>query len=212
VAQSKAGRYLLSFRPSDPGYSPGDSNYDGYVYMPTVYGAIDLRIQVDNTSDVQTVNAIQVKFTLQTTPTKRPQVAPTLTQDLLTADLYGSRAEMLLQLTACLSPFNPPEEWHDVEWMKSTLELAGLLGGHYTTPMDVDLLLASAEAITVIAEVSNDLEKNFHDLGNNWSTLRAHLSGDFKSHYDVHAFIAAEGYLQLTADQAMYPAFNVSYV
>lgn len=179
--------------------------------MPTPYGAIDLRIQVDNTSDVQTVNALQVQFELTTTASSRPQIAPTLTGSLLFDGFYGNKTTKLLQLTARLSPYNPPEVARDVAWVTSVLALAGLTGGSYTTPSSVDLSSAAKKAALTVSNVHHErADKNFCDLGNQWSELCVNLSGDFKSHYVVRAFVAAQGYLQLTADQAIYPIFNVS--
>ena len=180
--------------------------------MPTSYGAIDLRIQVDNSSDVQTVNTLQGQFQLNTTTqTTRPRVAPRLTKFLLSRGFSGDRATKLLQLTARLSPFNPPEVARDVSWVKATLALAGLTRGFYTAPSSVDLSSAAKEANLTVSNVRHErANKNFRNLGNQWSQLRAHLSGDFKSHYVVRAFVAAQGYLQLKADQAIYPVFNVS--
>ena len=118
---------------------------------------------------------------------------------------------MLLQLTARLAPYNPPEVARDVSWVNTTLTLAGMTGGFYTTPTDVNLTSAAEEATLAVYNVRHKrAKKNFRDLGDGWSQLRDHLSGDFKSHYVVRAFVAAQGYLQLKADQAIYPLYDVS--
>ena len=160
---------------------------------------------------MQTVNELQVQFELATTQSSHPQVAPTLTKYLLFDGFYGNDTTRLLQLTARLSPYNPPEVPRDVSYVTAILELAGLTGGSYTTPTSVNLTLAAEEAALAVYNVRHErAKKNFRDLGNGWSQLRDRLSGDFKSHYVVRAFVAAQGYLQLKADQAIYPIYDVS--
>jgi hypothetical protein len=56
----------------------------------------------------------------------------------------------------------------------------------------------------------SQFDKYFLDLGKGWSQLRSNYSGDFKTHYTVRAFVAAQGYLQLKAEQALYPVYNAS--
>jgi len=75
---SKPGRYLLTYRLPNLTAS-GDNTYIGYIYLPTLYGAIDLRIQVNGSDDVKEVNALQVQFILRRGLT-HPQVAPELTR------------------------------------------------------------------------------------------------------------------------------------
>ena len=146
---------------------------------------------------------------MTTTETSQPQVAPTLTKSLLFDGLSGNETTQLLQLTGRLAPYNPPEVQCDVSLVNSTLTLAGLTGDSYTTPSGVNLLSAAAEAAFVASNISGT-EKYFVDLGNHWSQLRAEFSGDFKSYYAVRAFVTENAYLQLTADQALYPSFNGS--
>jgi hypothetical protein len=207
---STPGRYLLTYRPADPGYSPGDDTYTGYIYLPTPYGVVDLRIQVNGSDDVKKVNALQVQFTLESVP-NHVQLAPKLTKSLLFDGLSTNFPENLLQLTARLSQSNLPEVGFDISRVNEILQLAGLSRGSYTTPSEVDLTHAMKDAATAIESVRNaHLAKYFHDLGNDWSELRYIYSGDFKTDYLVRAFVASVGYLQLKADQALYPIYKVS--
>lgn len=206
---SSPGRYLVSYRPSSPGYSIGDNAYAGYVYMPTAYGVTILRIQVNNSTDAKSIaEGVQTQFTLETV--KRDSHSqysiPPLTRSLLTEGFSGNTTQKLLQLTARLAPFNPPEVKKDVPWVSSTLELAGLSGGTYTQPAGVDLAAAVVTATEMVRAVQAN-STNYDDLGNRWFRLAAGISGDFKSHYLVRVWIAAQGYLQLTADQAVYPMY-----
>jgi hypothetical protein len=174
--------------------------------MPTPYGAIDLRIQVDNTSDAETVaDSIQTKFTLDTAEPDchNPYSAPPLTESLLTENLSGNPTEQLLQLTARLTPYNLPEVEQDVAWVNSTLELAGMSGGNYTQPDGVDIGAAAISAQHLVKVAGNN-PANFDNLEHDWVRLAARISGDFRSHYVMRSLVTQQGYLQLTADQAVY--------
>jgi len=175
------GSYLLSYRPANPGHSSGDDTYAGYIYLPTPYGAIDLRIQVNGKDDVPAVNTLQDQFTL--TPTPVPvQLAPKLSASLLFDGLSTDYTEKLLELTARLSLFNLPEVGSDIAWVTATLRLAGLSRGSYTSPSGVDLPAALADAVKKIASVREG-DTYFVEINNNWSQLRNEFSGDFKSSY-----------------------------
>jgi len=208
-----SGSYLVSYRPADPGYSsggPGDA-YTGYIYLPTPYGAIDLRIQVNGPDDVQKVNALQTHFIL--TPMRIPvRLAPRLTKHILFDGFSNDYIERLLQLTARLSLFNLPEVGSEIAKVTAILQLAGLSRGSYTTPSGVNLTLAKADAAAAVSSVHGGLVSHyFLELQNGWSQLRDEYSGDFKEHYNVRAFVASQGYLQLKVDQAVYPVYNISH-
>ena len=67
-SSSSPGRYLVSYAPGHPGYEPGDSDYAGYICLPTPYGAIDLRIQANGPDDVSNVTVLQTQFVLTPGP------------------------------------------------------------------------------------------------------------------------------------------------
>ena len=137
------------------------------------------------------------------------QLAPGLSSGILFDNLPTDRTEKLLHLTARLSVFNLPEVGSEIAWVTATLRLAGLSRGSYTTPSDVDLPAAMAAAVKSIASVRTS-DEYFVDLKRNWSQLGDKYSGDFKSYYLVRAFVAVHSYLQLTADLAIYPVYDVS--
>lgn len=127
--------------------------------------------------------------------------------------LSGNHTEKLLQLTARLSLFNLPEVGFDIARVTGILQRAGMTRGSYTTPSGVNLTAAVVDAVNTTASIRQDpiqFSQHFVKLGNDWSQLRANYSGDFKQHYTVRAFVAAQGYLQLKASQAMYPVYNLS--
>ena len=209
-SSSAPGRYLVSYLPGHPGYEPGDSDFAGYIHLPTPYGAIYLRIQVNGPDDVSNVTALQTQFVL-TSGLAHHHIAPQLTKSLLSDNLPTNVPEKILQLTARLSSFCLPEVASDIPFVTATLRMAGLSRGFYSPPSGVNLPSAAAAAIAKVAAVRHaDSSEYFMDLGNQWSRLKDKYSGDFKSYYVVRAFVAAQGYLQLTSDQAQYPFYDVT--
>ncbi|KAJ7772274.1 hypothetical protein B0H16DRAFT_1451349 [Mycena metata] len=219
------GKYLITYRPSNPGCNVAsrDGEYVGVIHMPTPYGASLLRIEVNNSSDVDyVVSSIQPNFTLSIVPTSRPYSAPLLTRGVLNdclnstdLQLYMNGTESvnttaaalyLMRLTARLAAFNPPEVATDTAWVQLTLRLAGIHNGYYSTPAGVNVSLALSAASTQIAAVKRN---DFEDLGHGWASLPPHLSADFHSNYDVRAFVALKGYMEVTSDDALYPTYSI---
>ncbi|KAJ7692925.1 hypothetical protein B0H17DRAFT_1159588 [Mycena rosella] len=210
---STAGKYLIKFRPSNPGCTAASGEYKGIIYMPTVYGASLLRIEVSNTSDANYVVAsIQPGFRLSALPSYSPLSAPPLTQALLNGNLTTNNSPLyIMQLTARLAAYNPPEVAADVASVTFMLETAGISMTHhtYTTPSGVDLSQAFAAAQALMFGIIT-APGVFESLGNGWAEITPALCGDFHSRYDVRAFIAVQAYLQLQASQALYPTFELS--
>ncbi|KAJ7754695.1 hypothetical protein DFH07DRAFT_1061209 [Mycena maculata] len=210
ATSSRAGKYLVKYSPANPGCIASDTGeYAGTINMPTPYGAAVLRIEVDNTTDADyVVSSIQRTFTIVPQAVDRPQVAPALTRSLLNDGLDVNDIPLyIMQLTARIAPFNLPEESKDVAWVTSVLQLAGISDGPYSQPSGVDLPTAYSAALAEI----NSIETRgfFTSFGNGWSALRADVSGDFHGHYNVRAFVALEGYMQLNITEALYPLYEV---
>ena len=51
---------------------------------------------------------------------------------------------------------------------------------------------------------------NLDGRGHEWGWLPASISGDFRSYYVVRPLVTAQGYLQVSADQAVYPMYTVT--
>ncbi|KAJ6597787.1 hypothetical protein DFH09DRAFT_1304550 [Mycena vulgaris] len=202
TTNSTAGKYLITYRPSNPGCTAGSGGYEGIIYMPTVYGATLLRIEVANQSDVDYVVAsIQPTFSLTALPSDSAPCAPPLTQALLNNNLTTSNMPFyIMQLTARIAAYNLPEVASDVASVTATLKTAGisLANDSYTTPSGVNL--------TGVVENPTD----FVSLGGGWVGIAPELCGDFLSHYDVRALVAVQAYLQLQANEALYPTFEIS--
>lgn len=178
-----------------------------------MYGATLLRIEVGNSSDVDyVVSSIQPAFSLEAGPRASPSRAPALTAALLNANLDTNNPPLyIMQLTARLAAYNPPEVASDVVSINATLEAAGIsMTTHtYTQPAGVDLSLAYTATQAVIMGVAES-PTDFVSLGNGWVSLAPTLCGDFLSHYLVRSFVAVEAYLQLQAVEAVYPLYQIN--
>ncbi|KAJ7714032.1 hypothetical protein B0H14DRAFT_3523113 [Mycena olivaceomarginata] len=214
ITNSTAGKYLIKYRASNPGCAAAASgDYAGTIYLPTVYGATLLRIEVANSTDADyVVSSIQPGFTLQAGPAASKARAPALTAALLNANLTTSNPPLyIMQLTARVAAYNPPEVAADVPSITTTLEAAGIsLTTHtYTQPSGIDLSFAyTAAQAAMLAVASNP--SDFVSLGDSWTALAPPLCGDFQSHYDVRAFVAVQAYLQLQASEAIYPLYEIN--
>jgi len=94
-SSSASGSYRVHYSPGRAGYESGSSDdFVGTIYLPTPYGTIDLRIQVNGPDDVSNVTALQTQFELT-----------------LSYDHSASDPEKILQLTAKISQFCLPK-WH----------------------------------------------------------------------------------------------------
>ncbi|KAJ7767387.1 hypothetical protein DFH07DRAFT_326915 [Mycena maculata] len=213
ATNSLAGKYLIKYRASEPGCVAGSDEYTGIIYMPTVYGATLLRIEVFNSSDVNYVaSSIDPGFRLSVLPSDSAPRAPALTQELLNDNLNTSDPALyIMQLTARVAAFNMPEVPEDVAPIAAVLEIAGIsmTAQTYTMPAGVNLTLAYSAAQDVLLGVVAN-QTNFVALGNSWMMLAPALCGNFLSHYGVRAFIAMQAYLQLQASEAVYPTFALS--
>ncbi|KAJ7853612.1 hypothetical protein B0H13DRAFT_2580464 [Mycena leptocephala] len=168
ITNSTAGKYLIKYRPSNPGCAAGSGEYAGTIYLPTVYGATLLRIEVGNSSDVDyVVSSIQPAFSLEAGPRASPSRAPVLTAALLNANLDTNNPPLyIMQLTARLAAYNPPEV--------------------ASNPAGVDLSLAYTATQAVIMGVAES-PTDFVSLSNGWVSLAPTLCGDFLSHYLLQA-------------------------
>ncbi|KAJ7141956.1 hypothetical protein C8R43DRAFT_1071568 [Mycena crocata] len=208
ATKSVAGKYLVKYSPARPGCDmTPDGEFMGTVHMPTAYGAVLLRIEVDNATDVEyVVSSIQPGFTLAPRTSGYP-LAPPLTQSLLNDGLSTDVPLYVMQLTARLAPFNPPEVASDVRPVAAILRLAGAGRGSYTQPEGVDLPLAYTTAQAAVAHVKTT---GFISYGHGWAAIKPSLAGDFKGLYAVRAFVGEHGYMELTANEALYPIYEVN--
>ncbi|KAF7358223.1 DUF1254-domain-containing protein [Mycena venus] len=212
ITNSTAGKYLIKCHPSDPGCvsEPERGDYAGLIYLPMVYGLTLLRIEVGNTSDTTHVVCwIQPEFSLSPIPSHGNCGAPALTKALLADNLTVSNALLYtMQLLARFAEYNPPEVSADVPHIAATLKAAGISTSakKYTQPAHVNLTQAYSDAQAVATAVKT-IPADFVSLGGGWGTPAPALSGDLHSHYDMRAFIAIQGYLQLQASRAVSPSF-----
>ncbi|MCJ1432087.1 hypothetical protein MMC27_001443 [Xylographa pallens] len=225
VNNSVPGKYLLR-RARDTVILKNDdqlsSQYRGIIDYPTTYGSILIRFLLrNNTTDVPIVQTLQKQISIvpanrcDDSQPKAPALTPTLLSTslntttaalLFPGSLDATTVDQLLNLTARLSSYDPPENTSETSIVNSQLALAGLHNGVYTPPAGLNLTLASLladESLTASIRAPS-LYQNF---GNNWRTFISAASGNFHSYYAARTFIAWSGYLELVQYEALYPEY-----
>ncbi|KAJ7434086.1 hypothetical protein B0H11DRAFT_1938877 [Mycena galericulata] len=199
-----SGSYLLTYRASNPGCIAlgSEDQHAGIVYMPTPYASSVIRIEVDNSTDIDyVVKSVQPGFALTPGAAHEP-VAPRLTRALLNEGLESLATSdiprYIMELTARVAGYNLPEVERDVPWVQAMLQSAGIDAGklRYSKPDDVSAVETAGGFFT--------------SFGNGWSALQPAVSGDFHSHYVVRAYVAIWGYMQLNTTEALYPSYNLT--
>ena len=200
------------------------SKYQGFVNFPTTYGAILIRfVLYNNNTDVNDVQSIQEQ--IQIIPVDRPgtsdPAAPWLSASLLDSGLPDDAAltwpgsfddiaaTQLLNLTARLYPYAPPDNTSDTTRVTTYLTAAGLdlSAGVYSPPPNVNFT-ASNLIINTSLNAQLDSPSSYVNLsGSSWLATAPSLSGDFQSDYVTRANVAWAGYLQLSASVAIYPEY-----
>ncbi|KAJ4128324.1 hypothetical protein NW754_014592, partial [Fusarium falciforme] len=120
--------------------------------------------------------------------------------------------EGVLKLTAKLSPYNAPLVIADRTWVSATLQGAGLVNGRFSQPKGTNLTAASLAAKQFRRRRVLLFQGIFKISAIIGCTHRRRISAIFQSAYVTRYNIAATGYLALTRDQAMYPAYVSSTI
>ncbi|MCJ1359503.1 MAG: hypothetical protein MMC33_009505 [Icmadophila ericetorum] len=201
-----------------------NGTYLGFIDFPTTYGAILIRfVLYNNDSDVEVIKAIQEQ--IQMSPIDRPDTsdpaAPWLSSSFLDSGLSDDAAltwpgsfsntatTQLLNLTARLYPYAPPDNTSDTTRVTTYLTAAGLnlSAGIYSPPPNVNF---TASNLIIDARLNAQLDSptSYVNLsGSSWLATATSLSGDFQSDYVTRANVAWAGYLQLLASVAIYPEY-----
>ena len=194
--------------------------YQDVIEFPTVY---IVRILLHNNgSDVENVRAIQKKITI--TPVSRTQTAeaPYLSADLLATSLdddaaltwpgsfNDTAAIQLLNLTARLYPYGPPENVSDTARVNTYFTAAGLVDGVYNPPTEGLNLTASNIIVNSSLDALINSNSSYVELGNNWLATAPAFSGDYQANYVARTHVAWWGYLLLQASIAIYPDYHGS--
>lgn len=208
------GKYLLRFTDNNSELQTEQINdtYQGYVNSPTPYGLLLIRIEALNpTTDIDRTMEMNQNVTVTVINRTGDSNVPELDLSIFAAVINStaSLGEKVLNLTAQLSSCNEPEILADRAWVAATLEDAGISGDGQTYTMSDGTNLTAAVATANASAAAVRLQAGFtQNLGNNWTQGAPQVSGDFKSYYNARQYIAQNGYLQLTADQAIYPRYT----
>ena len=208
VGGNTSGEYLLRTASNSTRESKQNAtgeDYEGKVFCPTTYGVLLVRDLIKNNgSDLTYVQNLVKESKLTKLPrnaTTAHKAAP-LTNATFT-DYYAARTNVplaVMDLLAKLAPDNPPLSKNDTTHVNHELRAAGIRNGTYKTPTGVNLSLAYSE---VEAAFQSYAASSLQSFGNGW--VYNVPQGVYGSNYVDRAFIAANGYLELTADQVLYP-------
>jgi hypothetical protein len=182
--------------------------------MPGIYGTMLVRIALNenNTEDLDIIHQYQNESKLVTTAREvqrdPEQSLPTLTDlvprvSLLDINTPGKQ----LDLAARILPYNPPQVLTEQRRVPQILSIAGLAGGNYTKPINVNLTDAAIIANNSIATDIHD-PVNARELDNDWSLPVADYQGNFGTNYAAAASVALSGYQQQSVKQTLYPVFR----
>ncbi|KAH8898594.1 hypothetical protein GQ53DRAFT_635751 [Thozetella sp. PMI_491] len=210
------GKFRIRYATQSFGTQEGNitDGFQAYVNSPTPYGLMLMRVAVYSVgTDYPIIHAFQDATNVTKIPwsLQNSRVHPfnlTIFSDPRYNPDAGvtSLAESVLRLTALLSPSNLPRVLQDRPWVADTLALAGIRDGKFTQPVGTSLSIAAATADASAAAILSTAGF-VQQLGNNWTQPAGYISGDFFSYYQARHFISLNGYLQLTADEALYPRY-----
>lgn len=188
----------------------------GQVNSPTPHGLLLVRTAVyQSDENYTTVHSFQDAIDIQLAPrTSVPKTPPpALDLALFSEPRFNpehegtSLASTVLNLLAIFHPISPPRIVQDAPWIDVMLNRAGISNGAFTQPEETSLERAAAIANLTARASLNQAGFRQH-LGNSWTLTAPDVSGDFGSFYNVRHKIAMDGYLMLTADQAIYPSYT----
>jgi hypothetical protein len=208
VDNNSSGQYILrraSDCPRETNHQETDKHYQGHIFSPTTYGTLLVRDLVKNNgSDLIYVQNLVKKAKLTEIPRKKitGHEAVPLTNATFTGYYEaGTNVPLaIMDLLVKLAPANPPINKSDTQHVYNKLRAAGIRHDTYMTPTGVNLSLAYSE---VEASINSYATSSVQSLGNGW--VRNVPQGTYGSNYLDRALVAAIGYLELTADQVIYP-------
>ncbi|KAJ5082480.1 DUF1254-domain-containing protein [Penicillium argentinense] len=229
VHNSTAGKYLVRYTTdSKPGVelctelvkqkkiSSGECHgAEGIVTAPTPYGILLPRYAVKGTNgDLEKIHAFQDKSNIRRIPKhsrsrhEGHRQAP-LTIPLLNSSISSDPATKIMQLTARITPNNPPRNISDLNRVNRMLERAGINfhEGTYEPPTGQNLTRAYAASLANMAKAAKQ-PANLVSLGHEWVQTSSQAQGDYGENYLMRQFIAYRGYLALTASEALYPSYS----
>nr|XP_036583912.1 uncharacterized protein CTRU02_06043 [Colletotrichum truncatum]KAF6793171.1 hypothetical protein CTRU02_06043 [Colletotrichum truncatum] len=216
LQSSPTGKYKVRFDSSNPGLQPSpDSRYQAYINLPTPYGISATRILVNQSqADVEAAKRIQNELSITPSCRGSHPAAPPLnltmfTDNELVPGPKNTLEEGVLKLLAKLAPYNEPMVIADREWVPATLRGAGIANTSFVQPEGTNLTSASAAANSSIIQELR-IPGYLTGLGNNWVLPDPTYLGNFQSAYVTRYMIASTGYLALTREQTVYPAYAAS--
>jgi len=128
---------------------------------------------------------------------------------LFPGSLNATVSIQLLQFLAKMLPYAPPESLSTSSSIEGYFEMAGIHNSTYIAPLGVNF---TAVGQLVNASLSTELAMPdiYENYGNGWEAFTPAVSRNFGTNYQVRAYIAWSGYLQLDTYIAIYPEYGLS--
>jgi len=204
----KAGDYKLTLRANGTSaYGVEAANntsslYQATIYSPSTYGIFLIRWLLTPTN-LNAVHSYQNNTSLKNLT--RPTTIGPYASELAGTNASQSPAENVLNLLAEFAKYDGPEVVSDEQDVATALVEAGIFGGSYTSPANVNLTKANETAILEAVGAWNSAQDH---MNNGWIVLEPNKTGDFGENYGIRTAAAASGYLMLKAPVAVYPVWS----
>ena len=134
--------------------------------------------------------------------------APSLQSLALNNSLLGIHTPaQQLEFAARIIPHSQAQNYSERYRVATNLAQAGIYGGRYYVPADVNLTQA---AVIANASITADVQAPAHirSQGNEWQLSIPSYQGNFGTHYAAAGYVALAGYQQQTVRQTLYPGFR----
>jgi hypothetical protein len=208
VGHNSSGEYLLRLAEDcakEHQHHATTDVYEGQILSPTTYGTLLIRDLVKNNgSDLTYVQTLVKEAKLTKIPRNKTtdhEATPLTNATFMGYYEAGANVSFaVMNLLAKLAAANPSFNKTDTIYVNHELRAAGVGHGTYKPPTGANLSLAYLEVVTSIASYA---ATSLQSLGNGWDHNVP--QGIYGSSYVERALIADIGYLELTADQVIYP-------
>ena len=141
--------------------------------FPTTYGTSLIRflLKYNTTDNLNAVHQYQNATKIVPVPRviQQPNTlqVPVYSSSLLNSNLTGAPPEQLLQLLSRIAAYNQPEILSERYRIADILGQAGVIGGNYVRPAEVNITQAYAIANTTIQRYITD-NSTINQVGNGW--------------------------------------------
>lgn len=217
VDKSSAGNYTLNLSPHTRKSGFQNPNVYGLhgrrIETPVAYSILLIRdLLRNNNTDVGAARSLleQCKIQPISRSSAAQQAIPPLNSSIFTGlNVTADHPLDILNIMARIAPWNPPFDAYEPgrgifpATVIERLERAGLRGGQYNPPEDVNVTAAQIFALKSIAQAG---DAHAVSAGNGW--VRSNLIGRYGADFAMRSYIALSFYLALVERETLYPIYN----